>query len=186
MSNSFSSDSLIKKLSGRIIFLVGMMGSGKSSTGPHLAKALGYSFIDQDELIEKVAKLSISKIFQEEGETAFRNIETQVLKEIGKRHSLVVATGGGVVIRPENWGVLHQGLVVWIAPSKDRLIARLQLDFSQRPLLNKTKIPDNLEVLIKERSLFYKESDLEISVDNETPKEVANLILKKLPSILSV
>ena len=60
MPNSFSADSLIKILSGRIIYLVGMMGSGKSSTGPHLAKSLGYSFIDQDELIEKVAKSSIS------------------------------------------------------------------------------------------------------------------------------
>ena len=87
MTNSFSADSLIKALSGRIIYLVGMMGSGKSLTGPYLAKSLGYSFIDQDELIEKAAQLSITEIFEEDGEQGFRDVETQVLKEIGKSHS---------------------------------------------------------------------------------------------------
>ncbi len=184
MSNLLNSDSLLKTLSGRIIFLVGMMGSGKSSTGPHLAKSLKYAFVDQDKLIEEVAKTSISKIFEEEGEIGFRQIETKVLKEIGKRHSLVVATGGGVVTCTENWGILHQGIVVWINPSKDRLLLRLQLDDVKRPLLTNSQLAQNLESLLEERYPFYKESDLQINVGKETPEQVANEILRKLSSIL--
>ncbi len=184
MNNSLRSDSLSKTLGGRIIFLVGMMGSGKSETGPYLADALQYSFVDQDALIEEIAKMSISEIFQEEGENGFRNLETQVLKEIGKRHSLVIATGGGVVMRSENWGILHQGIVVWIDTSREQLIVRLKSDQSRRPLLENHQPINSLDLLIKERYPFYSESDLHVPVEEETPKEVALLILKKLLNTL--
>ena len=91
-------------LRGRNLYLVGMMGSGKSQTGLPLAKELGYGFVDMDSVIEQLTKVSIARIFEEEGEEGFRTIESQVLKEVGIRHSLVVATGGGVVTFPENWG----------------------------------------------------------------------------------
>ncbi len=175
-----NSNELSHILGGRIIYLVGMMGSGKSSTGPYLAKSLGYSFIDQDDLIEKVTKLSIEEIFQQEGESVFRSIETQVIKEIGTRHSLVVATGGGVVTCIENWGILHQGIVIWINPSRDNLIERLKDDSYKRPLLGRDTLIPSLDKLIKERHCFYSESDLNISVNKETPEEVAQLILKEL------
>ena len=185
MSNLSNFQLLTKTLAGRIIYLVGMMGSGKSLTGPYLSKALKYSFVDQDELIEKVSKMSISQIFEEEGETGFRNLETQVLKEIGTRHSLVVATGGGVVTRAENWGILHQGIVVWIDLSKDRLLKRLELDNTKRPLLKNTELNITIDSLIQERHSFYTESDLQIKVEQETPEEVASVILKKLPGIIT-
>ncbi|KGG16828.1 Shikimate kinase I [Prochlorococcus sp. MIT 0602] len=161
------------------------MGSGKSSTGPHLAKALEYKFVDQDKLIEEVAKLSIPEIFDQDGESGFRELEAQVLKEIGKRHSLVVATGGGVVLRSHNWGILHQGIVIWISPSRDRLIARLESDQTKRPLLTNRDPIAALDSLIKERQPFYAESDLYISVANETAEEVALDICNKLPAILT-
>ncbi len=184
MSDLLRPNSLIKILGGRSIYLVGMMGSGKSRTGPHLAKALQYSFLDQDLLIEKVAKMSILEIFQKEGEASFRNIETQVLKEIAQRHSLVIATGGGVVTRPENWGVLHQGIVVWLNLSKDRLLSRLESDSNKRPLLEANNSIDSFDSLIKERYPLYSESDLHISVQDETPEEVALEIVSKLSNIL--
>ncbi len=177
-------DSLIKSLGGRIIYLVGMMGSGKSMTGPLLAELLNYSFIDQDTLIEKIAKTSIQNIFQENGECGFRNLETKVLKEIGMTHSLVVATGGGIVTRSENWGILHQGIVVWINPSLNCLMKRLQLETSNRPLLNENDLTSTLQNLIKDRHSLYSESDLEISVDEQTPKEVAEKIYKKLLDVI--
>ncbi len=175
-----NSNELSKILGGRIIYLVGIMGSGKSQTGPYLAKSLGYSFVDQDNLIEKVTKLSIAEIFQEEGESSFRHIETQVLKEIGTRHSLVVATGGGVVTCFENWGILHQGIVIWINPIRDRIIQRLKSDENKRPLLEKRDLSTSLEQLMNDRYRFYSESDLNIIVDNETPQEVAQLIVHEL------
>ncbi len=185
MADQLRSNSLRKILSGRIIFLVGMMGSGKSETAPYLAKALKYSFVDQDTLIAEVAKMSISDLFKEEGETYFRDLETKVLKEIGQRHSLVIATGGGVVMRPENWGILRQGIVVWIDTSREQLILRLKSDHTKRPLLVNHQPIKVLDSLIEERYPFYSESDLHLRVDKETPKEVALAILEQLSSILS-
>ena len=185
MTDKFNVESLTKILEGRILYLVGMMGSGKTLTGPYLAKSLNYRFIDQDILIEQVAKKTISEIFGQEGEEEFRDIETQVLKEIGAHHSLVVATGGGVVMRPENWGILHQGIVIWINPSRECLAARLQSDRNHhRPLLDKNNLLSTLENLSKERYPLYREADLQIIVDKETPEEVALEACKQLSSIL--
>ncbi len=184
MTSVIRSNSLIKKLGGRILYLVGMMGSGKSQTGPHLAQALNYTFIDQDELIEKVAKTTIDKLFQDEGEKNFRDLETQVLKEIGTRHSLVVSTGGGVVMKSENWGILHQGIVVWLDVSKEQLIARLKEDTKNRPLLENKNLNNSIEDLINERASMYAESDLQIHIEQEDPKEVAMKIIQNLPNIL--
>ena len=184
MKDHINTNELSKTLSGRIIYLVGMMGSGKSKTGPYLAKSLGYRFVDQDDVIEQVAKLSIAEIFQDEGESSFREIETQVLKEIGQRHSLVVATGGGVVTCIENWGILHQGIVIWINPIRERLIERLKADADTRPLLEKENRIASLDKLMKDRHRYYSESDLKISVDQETPEEVAQLILQALKAKL--
>ena len=135
-------------------------------------------------MIEEVAKKSIAEIFHQEGEKEFRDIETKALKEIVTRHSLVVATGGGVVMRPENWGILHQGIVVWINPTKECLIERLQSDLNQRPLLRNNNLLSTLESLIKERHRFYSEADLQIIVQRETAEEVAVEVCKKLSNLL--
>ena len=109
-----SAPSLKQRLSGRSLYLVGMMGSGKTSTGRPLAERLGYGFVDADAVVEQAAGCTIPDIFENEGEPGFRALESQVLNAISQRHSLVVATGGGVVTRPENWGLLHSGIVVWL------------------------------------------------------------------------
>ena len=128
--------SLKERLSGRSIYLIGMMGSGKTSTGRPLAKRLGYGFVDADAVIEQVAGCTIPEIFERDGEAGFRSIESQVLNAISQRHSLVVATGGGVVTKPENWGQLHSGIVVWLDVNRAQLHrTRLQDDSTQRPLL---------------------------------------------------
>ena len=128
--------------------------------------------------------MSIADIFQKEGEKSFRDLETQVLKEIIQRHSLVIATGGGVVMRPENWGILRQGIVVWIDTSRQQLITRLKLDQTKRPLLEKDHLVNSLDLLIKKRHPLYSESDLHVHIEQETPKEVAFAILNQLPNIL--
>tara|TARA_Y100001968_G_scaffold266413_1_gene255911 strand:- start:12376 stop:12969 length:594 start_codon:yes stop_codon:yes gene_type:complete len=184
MNDQLSSSSLKDLLGGRNLYLIGMMGSGKSLTGPLLAKEMGYGFVDSDQVIEKVAKSSISEIFAKEGEIGFRDIESKVLKEIGQLYSLVVATGGGVVMRPENWGVLHQGVVIWIDPGRNELLARLKLDNSPRPMLNENDPISAFDQIYQDRQLLYKEADLKILVVDESPKNVALKILNNLPSIL--
>ncbi|WP_320673533.1 shikimate kinase [Prochlorococcus sp. MIT 1341] len=182
---TFSSNHPLKeRLGGRNLYLIGMMGSGKSSTAVPLAKMLDYKFIDIDEIIEKSTKKSIQRIFAEDGESSFRAIEHQVLNEVGQHHSLIVATGGGVVTNSENWGILHQGIVIWLKLHKSDLLKRLKADSNERPLLQGKELASRLDKLLEERNQQYSEADLHISIKNESPKEVALTILTKLPSIL--
>ena len=186
MKDQLRSMSLKQILGGRNLYLIGMMGSGKTLTGPYLAQNIDYGFIDSDEVIEKVAHQSIDEIFKEDGETIFRDLETKVLKEIGQLYSLVVSTGGGVVTRPENWGVLHQGIIIWIDPGRDRLWERLQADAIKRPLLLSEDPKASFDTLNNTREPLYNEADLRISVEDDSPEDVAQQIINRLPSILNV
>ena len=176
--------SLKQRLAGRSLYLIGMMGSGKSSTGRPLAQRLGYGFVDADAVIEQVAGCTIPEIFQRDGEQGFRSIETQVLSAISQRHSLVVATGGGMVIRSENWGMLHQGIVIWLDVEREQLLARLQADQTERPLLQQPDPAATIDALFNERRPLYAEADLTVVIQNETPELVADGILQLLPQLL--
>jgi len=175
---------LKEKLGGRNIFLIGMMGSGKSQTGPFLAKMINYAFVDTDDVIEKASKQSISSIFEKDGEKVFRDVEKKVLKEISQHHSLVIATGGGLVTLPENWGILHQGIVIWLDLDEKRSIKRLESDHQKRPLLIKDDLSKTFSQIYENRKPIYAESDLRIIVEEQTPFEVATMIAERLPSIL--
>ena len=179
-----STPTLKQRLGGRSLYLVGMMGSGKTSTGRPLAERLGYGFVDADAVIEQAAGCSIPEIFDRDGEAGFRGLESQVLSAISQRHSLVVATGGGVVTQPENWGVLHSGIVIWLDVVHDQLLQRLKADSTVRPLL-KTADPEAvLDQLLNERRPLYGEADLTVVINDETPEVVADGILQLLPSLL--
>ena len=175
---------LKEKLGGRNIFLIGMMGSGKSQAGPILAKMINYAFVDTDDVIEKASKQSISSIFEKDGEKVFRDVEKQVLKEISQHHSLVIATGGGLVTLPENWGILHQGIVIWLDLDLKRSIKRLESDKQKRPLLIGDDLVENFSQIYESRKPIYLESDLRIEVEDQSSYEVANMIAEHLPSIL--
>ena len=176
--------SLKQRLGGRSLYLVGMMGSGKTSTGRPLAEQLGYGFVDADAVIEQAAGCSIPEIFERDGEAGFRALESQVLNAISQRHSLVVATGGGVVTQQENWGLLHSGIVIWLDVVPGQLMQRLNADSTVRPLLQ-TDDPDAaLNALLNQRRPLYAEADLTVVIDQETPAAVADGILQLLPSLL--
>ena len=176
--------SLKERLGGRSIYLIGMMGSGKTSTGRPLAKRLGYGFVDADAVIEQVAGCTIPEIFERDGEEGFRLIESQVLNAISQRHSLVVATGGGVVTKPENWGQLHSGIVVWLDVDRPQLIERLRGDATQRPLLQQPDPEAALDALLLQRRPLYDEADLTVVIQDETPDDVADGILQLLPTLI--
>ena len=184
MADQSTQQTLKEKLGGRNIFLIGMMGSGKSQTGPDLAKIINYAFVDTDYVIEKAAKQSIAEIFEKDGEKAFRDLEKQVLKEISQHHSLVIATGGGLVTIPENWGILHQGIVIWLDLDLKRSIKRIESDYKKRPLLNDDDLSQTFRQIYESRKPMYSESDLRIEVEEQSPYEVASMIAEHLPSIL--
>ena len=179
-----STPTLKQRLAGRSLYLVGMMGSGKTSTGRPLAERLGYGFVDADAVIEQAAGCSIPEIFDRDGEAGFRSLESQVLSAISQRHSLVVATGGGVVTQPENWGLLHSGIVIWLDVVPDQLLQRLNADSTVRPLLQTADPEAALNALLNERRPLYAEADLTVVINDETPEAVADGILQLLPSLL--
>ena len=179
-----STPTLKQRLAGRSLYLVGMMGSGKTSTGRPLAERLGYGFVDADAVIEQAAGCSIPNIFDRDGEAGFRSLESQVLSAISQRHSLVVATGGGVVTQPENWGMLHSGIVIWLDVVPDQLLQRLNADSTVRPLLQTADPEAALNALLNERRPLYAEADLTVVINDETPEAVADGILQLVPSLL--
>ena len=184
MADQLTQQTLKETLGGRNIFLIGMMGSGKSHTGPDLAKMINYAFVDTDDVIEKASKQSIADIFEKDGETVFRDLEKQVLKEISQHHSLVIATGGGLVTIPENWGILHQGIVIWLDLDLKRSIKRIASDDKKRPLLKDDDLSQAFSQIYESRKPMYLESDLRIEVEDQSPYEVASMIAEHLPSIL--
>lgn len=175
---------MIENLNHLNIYLIGMMGCGKSTIGQILAKQLEYKFFDTDHLIEQVSRQSVSDIFAMAGEEEFRSIEAKVLAEISAYTNLVVATGGGIVLRQSNWSYLQQGLVVWIDVPVDVLWQRLAGDRT-RPLLQTVQPQAHLEQLLESRRQRYAEADLRITVTaNQEPQSVAADILAKIPTVL--
>ena len=185
MNKSQAPHPLKQRLGGRNLYLVGMMASGKSSTGRPLAEQLSYGFVDTDAVIEQLASKPIPRIFSEEGEEGFRAIESQVLNAIGQRHSLVVATGGGLICKPENWGVLHQGIVIWLNPAREELLRRLHADSGNRPLLQREDPEAAFDCLFAERLPLYTEADLHVEVGVEEPNAIALKIIEFLPKLLT-
>ena len=179
-----TSPTLRQRLGGRSLYLVGMMGSGKTSTGRPLAERLGYGFVDADAVIEQVAGCTISEIFERDGEEEFRSLETQVMRSISERHSLVVATGGGVVTRTENWGMMHQGIVIWLDVERRQLLQRLQSDSTQRPLLMTEDPAEALDAILKQRRPLYDEADLTVVIESESADVVADGIIQLLPELI--
>ena len=148
------------------IALIGMPGCGKSTVGRLLAEKTGKTFVDTDAEIEKLAKKSIPAIFAEDGEAAFRALESQVLSEIGKESGLVIATGGGCITRSENYPLLHQnGSIYW-----------LQRDLKQLPKEGRPLSVD-LEAMYAAREPMYTAfADAQVD-NNDSPEDTAEAIL---------
>ncbi|BFM41149.1 shikimate kinase [Synechocystis sp. LKSZ1] len=175
---------MLNQLQGLNVFLIGMMGSGKTTVGQALAAVLGYRFFDADVLLERVAQRSISEIFATEGEAAFRDWESQILGELSACTRSVIATGGGVVLRPANWGLLRHGVIVWLEAPLGLLVERLQAD-QTRPLLQATELSGRLSQLLQERQHLYAEADLRIPISaEESPQAIALKIVDQLPTVL--
>jgi shikimate kinase len=147
------------------LYLVGMMGSGKSTVGRILAEQLAYQFFDSDQLIEQASRKSIAEIFDAEGEEAFRTLETQVLSQLAPYTRLVIATGGGAVLKSENWSYLHHGLVVWLDVPPETSLARVSQDPTPRPLIQQADPLQTLKTIFQERQRYYLQADVRVDAD---------------------
>ncbi len=186
-----SSSTELSSLQGLSIFLIGMMGTGKTTTGEILAKELKYHFLDTDTLIEKVTKMTVADIFATVGEAGFRDIESQILQEVCSYTKTVVATGGGIILKKMNWSYLKQGLIIWLDAPVDILVDRLKNDAEStlrersRPLLTNTDLKTKLTNLENARRSLYAEADLHIEIEKEqSPSELAAYILSQIPTVL--
>lgn len=171
-----SDSSAIDLLRGANLYLIGMMGAGKSTIGHMMATRLGYRFCDTDTVIEQAAQQTIPEIFAAAGEAEFRALESQVLSQLSPYTRLVIATGGGIVLDRENWWHLRQGVVVWIDVPVAELVRRLQGDAS-RPLLQRPDWPSHLASLLSDRHARYAQADIHLTV---TPGETTEAICDRL------
>ena len=180
MTGTFApSDTDNAMLRGVNLYLIGMMGSGKSAVGRILAERLDYQFFDSDQLIEQVSKTSIAEIFAQEGEESFRTVETQVLAQLAPYPRLVISTGGGAVLKSENWSYLHHGVIIWLDVPPETLFARVSQDPTPRPLLQQADPLQTLKTIFQERQRYYAQADIRIDADAPT-EEVAQRTLDGL------
>jgi 3-dehydroquinate synthase len=166
------------------IILIGMMGAGKTTVGKLLAKQMGKTFIDSDEEIQRRTGVTIPHIFDVEGEAGFRQRESVVLEDLTKRRDIVLATGGGAVINPQNRAVLKQGgVVIYLKSNVHDLWQRTRHD-SNRPLLQTANPRAKLQELFEQRNPLYSEiADIVMHTGKQSVHVLLQLLQQKLDEI---
>ena len=162
------------------LFLIGPMGAGKTTLGRRLASALRRDFVDSDHEIEQRSGVTIPLIFEIEGEAGFRSREKAIVAELTARQGLVLATGGGVVLNPDNRRHLaSRGLVIYLHASVEEQLRRTQGD-SHRPLLQTADPAAALQALFKQRDPLYRAiADCVIDTEGCSVSQVTRMILNR-------
>ena len=162
-----------------LIFLTGYRGSGKTAVAQLLAQRLGWSWSDADVVLEAKLGRTIRQAFAEQGEEKFRAKESDILAELVKGKNAVIATGGGVVLRPENRERLRTGFVVWLTSNAETLWQRMQQDATtaeRRPPLAQGGLEETRDLLKKRELLYAQCADLVVDTTKMTPDAVAEAI----------
>jgi shikimate kinase len=167
------------------IFLIGYRGTGKTSVARCLAEQLKFDCIDADDEIERRAGKSITAIFREDGEAAFRDVEALVVGELARRRRAVIALGGGAILRESNQAAIRSaGPVVWLTASVDTILERLaddQSTASRRPNLTAAGGRAEVETVLAARAPIYRQcATLVVNTDGKTTAEVADEIAANL------
>ncbi|MGH9870298.1 MAG: shikimate kinase [Candidatus Polarisedimenticolia bacterium] len=161
------------------IYLVGFMGSGKTSVGQHLARELGCRFVDLDAEIERRRGLSVAEIFETDGETGFRRLEAAALRETGSMRDVVIATGGGTLTRWENRDYIQRhGVMIWLDAPLDLMLERCRSG-ARRPLLGTSEA---MAGLLAERLPGYRSAVFRIDAGHRSSQEIASDIAAWLAS----
>lgn len=163
-----------------IVFLIGFMGSGKSTTGRKLAGRLGYAFVDTDKVITGEVGMSVNEIFDRLGEEKFREQETRLLKELVKRDRVVVSTGGGLPCHSNNMDlILQYGRSVYLRVSPLQLHSRLYSRKHKRPLirdLSEEELKSFIERTLGEREDYYNRAEIIVKGISTDLDELVNLL----------
>jgi shikimate kinase len=160
--------------------LVGMMGAGKTSIGRKLADISGRTFVDTDILIQNRLGRTIEKIFEFYGEAAFRDHESKIISE-QQASEIVLSTGGGAILRPENWAHLQSiGLTIYLKASPETLIERLRESKKKRPLLNHSDWEDRVRSILASREHLYEQANVVINLDTVPLEDASSVILSEL------
>ena len=163
----------------RLLFLIGYRGAGKTAIARLLADKLSWAWLDADCVLEERHGRTIRAIFAEEGEPAFRDKETAILADLSAKQEHVIATGGGVILRPENRALLKHGTVVWLKAPADVLWQRMQQDattMERRPNLAQGGLAE-VEELLRVRTPHYEAcQDFTLDTEVRTPEQVADVI----------
>lgn len=162
--------------------LIGFMGVGKSSVGRLAAAHLRYEFIDSDDLIEQRARKSITAIFSEQGEAAFREIERRLVGEMIDWRRKVISTGGGLAANEANLASLKQhALVVCLWASPEEILERVR-DQAHRPLLQGPDPLGKIRDLLEQRTPFYRQADVLVNTGMRSAREVVQQVLHQFHS----
>jgi len=162
------------------IYLVGFMGTGKTSVGLKLAQLKKWHFIDLDDLIELQEQRRIVDIFAKKGEPYFRKVEKKVLKQVATQNKFVVACGGGIVLDPENIKLMKKtGKLICLSASCETILKRVSNN-STRPILNVAKPRERIEFLLKMRAPYYAQADKAVDTSDLSIKQVALKLAKML------
>lgn len=170
------------------IVLIGMSGVGKTEIGSFLAESKGLAYLDTDDLIMQKEKLSVNQIFEKHGEEYFRDVESEIIRDLSKKESYVISTGGGVVIRDENISALQKNGYIFLLLGKlDTILHNLTKSSVIRPLLKESQdLKNKVEGLYNEREQMYLlSSHVIINVDNKEITEIAKEIMMEYEKLLS-
>jgi shikimate kinase len=162
------------------IILTGFMATGKTTIGKLLAGQLGYDFVDTDHLIEDRCGQTVAEIFQKKGETVFRNLETDIARELGEMEGLVIATGGGMLLNPVNVSALEiQGRIFCLVARPKDIVKRASHDTVVRPLIQGTNPEERITELMLERDAVYSHFT-QVETTGKTPEEVVAVLLSQI------
>lgn len=166
------------------IFLIGFMGSGKTTAGRKLASRLGWSFVDLDELIERDNGMSVAELFAASGEEWFRTVESKALRELGNSRNTVISTGGGTPCFYGNMEfMLKNGLTVYLKMTPEKLSRRLSGSTSGRPLLKdigRKELPGYISALLAEREPCYSRAEIIAEIERGNISALLSLIKNRL------
>jgi len=174
----------VNRLTGKNIYLLGFMATGKSRIGQELAQRLQWSYVDTDQCIEQSAGHSIGDIFRLQGEAVFRELESATIRQVAGRTHQVGSLGGGAVMRPENWRVIQEsGLTICLTASVDTIVQRVQRK-DTRPLLRglpREELEKKIQALLDERLPFYQRADYFFESREEvSPHELTDAIYRAI------
>ena len=162
------------------IILTGFMGAGKSTVGMRLAERVKMEFVDLDREIEKVTGMSVNQIFKRYGEIRFRSEENLMVEKLAKRNGLVIATGGGTVLREENMQILrNNGIIILLEASPEDIFARVSRKRGTRPLLRKNLTIENIEAMLADRDPFYQQADHRINTSGKDLDTIVKEIMNQ-------